>query len=519
MPVPKEIEVKLEFPPACVPEFKTIPLLRSLGKRATSETQVSVYFDTGKHKLRRNGLTLRIRRVGDRYRQTVKAAGNSQLFERDEWESDLAQEAPDLRLARGTALEPLLSDKTCRQLKPVFETRVRRTTYPIADDKRAVALTLDEGQIEAGRRCEPLCEIELELERGKEAELFELARALSRAVPAQLVLKSKAERGYELLEDKEKAAAKSAPIDLVAGISTRDAFQIIGRACLKQVVGNESALLAGDPEGVHQMRVGLRRLRAAMSLFADILGDPETDALKRELKWLTRELASARELYVLETRVVAPVRRRHSRAVGVSSLSRDLAEQRAAAVARAQEAVRSARFRELTLDIAAWLEAGQWTRPQDDSVHDRSEVPIEDSATEQLTRRFKKIRKRGKKLSQLDPGRRHKLRIQAKKVRYASEFFAGVFPGKQASKRRKKFLAALEDLQDCLGDLNDIAVHEDRITAIAGGGRRSRRRRGNPKRAFAAGLLTGHEDARLDTVMENATDAHKALAKRKPFWR
>ena len=146
-------------------------------------------------------------------------------------------------------------------------------------------------------------------------------------------------------------------------------------------------------------------------------------------------------------------------------------------------------------------------------------LTIEVSAADQLTRRFKKIRKKGKMLTRLDARRRHKLRIQAKKVRYASEFFAGLFPGKKASRRREKFLSALEDVQDCLGDLNDIAVHEDRITAIAAERRRSRRRRGNPKRAFAAGLLTGPEDARLDAVMENATQAHAALAKIKPFWR
>src|SRR5262245_60926960 len=201
MPVPKEIELKLELPPARVPDLKTTPLLRSLGKRAGSETQVSVYFDTGKHKLRKQGLMLRIRKIGDRYVQTIKATGNSHLFERAEWEAAVAGETPDLRLARDTALEPLLSNKLRRRLKPAFKTRVRRTTYPLADGKRAVALTLDEGEIEAGRRSKPLCEIELELRHGKEAELFELARVLNRAVPVQLSLKSKAERGYELLED------------------------------------------------------------------------------------------------------------------------------------------------------------------------------------------------------------------------------------------------------------------------------------------------------------------------------
>jgi CHAD domain-containing protein len=204
---------------------------------------------------------------------------------------------------------------------------------------------------------------------------------------------------------------------------------------------------------------------------------------------------------------------------GISSLSRDLTQQRAAALARAQDAARSERFRALTLEIAGWLEAGQWRKPQDDLARDRGDIPIEISAADQLTRRFKKIRKKGKTLTRLDARSRHKLRIQAKKVRYASEFFAGLFPGKKASKRREKFLSRLESVQDCLGDLNDIAVHEDRITAVADGGRKNRRRRGSPKRAFAAGLLTGREDARLDAVLQRATDAHAALARIKPFWR
>jgi inorganic triphosphatase YgiF len=519
MPVPKEIELKLEIPPANLPRLAKIPRLRALKKTAKSATELSVYFDTDNRKLHKKGLMLRVRRVGDRYLQTIKSAGHSGPFERDEWESEIDGAMPDLRLAHGTALEPLLSRKFCRQLKPIFETRVRRKTYPLTDGGSDIALTLDKGKIDTGDRSKPLCEIELELKRGDEAELFEVARELTHALAAQLALKSKSERGYELLEGADAAPVKAAPSDLSPGTSTRDAFKAIGLACLKQVLDNEPALLAGDPEGVHQMRVGLRRLRAAMSLFADILQDPQTAALKEELKWLTGELGPARELEVLVTRVVAPVKRRLSRLQGISSLSRDLTQQRAAARARAQDAARSERFRALTLEIARWLEAGQWRRPQDDLVRDRGDVPIEVSAADQLTRRFKKIRKLGKMLTRLDARRRHKLRIQAKKVRYASEFFAGLFPGKKASKRREKFLSALEDVQDCLGDLNDIAVHEDRITAIAAESRRSRRRRGNPKRAFAAGLLTGREDARLDAVMENATHAHAALAKIKPFWR
>jgi triphosphatase len=513
MSTPKEIEIKLELSPASLPRLKKIPLIRALKGAARRSAEVSVYFDTDKHKLQKKGLMLRVRRIGNRYIQTIKATGQSGLFERDEWESDLASAEPDLDLARGTALEPLIGRKFRRQLQPVFETRVERIVYPVIRDKGEIAFTVDHGKIDAGRRSAPLCEVELELKRGSQAELFDVARELMQAVPAGLEFRSKSQRGYELLEDARDAPATAARIDLAAGIDTRDGFKAIGRACLRQIVGNEPALLKGDPEGVHQMRVGLRRLRAALSLFADILSDPQTAAIKTGLRWLQGELGPAREFEVLMKRVVAPVKKRRARWDGVPALSQELAEKREAALARAQDAVQSTRSRALTLDIAAWLEAGDWTRLRDDLVRDLGDMPIEVSAARQLSRRWKKIRRRGKAIARLDAKSRHKLRIQTKKVRYAAEFFGNLFPGKRAAKRRKRFLPALEALQDALGDLNDIAVHEELISATG-----MRRRRAGRKRAFAAGVLMGHEDARLDAALAAAVGAYADLAKVKRFW-
>jgi CHAD domain-containing protein len=195
------------------------------------------------------------------------------------------------------------------------------------------------------------------------------------------------------------------------------------------------------------------------------------------------------------------------------SLSHELAEKGEAALSRAQDAAKSARFHVLTLDIAAWLETGDWTRPRDDRIRDVGQVPIEVSAARQLGRRWKKIRRKGKAVARLDARRRHKLRIQTKKVRYAVEFFGGLFPGKRASKRRERFQPALEALQNALGDLNDIAVHEELIGATG-----MRRRRVSRKRAFATGVLMGHEDARLDAALAAAIGAYAELAKVKRFW-
>ena len=142
-------------------------------------------------------------------------------------------------------------------------------------------------------------------------------------------------------------------------------------------------------------------------------------------------------------------------------------------------------------------------------------LPIEIFAAEQLTRRRRELRKRAKSFAELDARRRHKLRIQVKKLRYAGDFFGGLFSGKEASKRREKFVAALGAVQDCLGDLNDIAVHENIISAAG-----TRRRRTSRKRAFAAGLLTGRERrARVDAVMDAAAAALRRFAKARPYWR
>jgi len=129
-----------------------------------------------------------------------------------------------------------------------------------------------------------------------------------------------------------------------------------------------------------------------------------------------------------------------------------------------------------------------------------------------LTRRWRKLRKKRKGLTQLNARGRHKLRIQTKKLRYAVEFFATLFASKRAAKRLKRLIPILERLQDGLGELNDIAV-DKRLAAIG------IRRGSKPNRAYAAGLLSEREDTRVAAAMAVATEAYAELVKAKPFWR
>jgi inorganic triphosphatase YgiF len=121
-----EIELKFEASPQDLKRLKTSQLLnRRMGKPVKEENLLSVYFDTDKRKLKRNGLSLRVRHLGDKRVQTIKTQGAGGPFIRGEWEHKIKGGVPDLRAAHGTALAPILTKKVKRSLKPVFETRVR----------------------------------------------------------------------------------------------------------------------------------------------------------------------------------------------------------------------------------------------------------------------------------------------------------------------------------------------------------------------------------------------------------
>src|SRR5262245_43380608 len=217
MSPPREIELKLEVPAQGLARLSRSSLLKG-SARVTRKpaTLVSVYFDTDKLKLRDKGLSLRVRRIGRRHVQTIKQESGEKtaLFDRNEWERDIGGKQPDLDATQDTALQPLLGKKLRRGLKPVFETRVRRTVYPIRQEGSEIELTIDKGKVEAGRRSAPLCEVELELKRGESADLFKIARALAEEVPVRLAVKSKAERGYALIAGEAIKAVKSAPVAL-----------------------------------------------------------------------------------------------------------------------------------------------------------------------------------------------------------------------------------------------------------------------------------------------------------------
>jgi triphosphatase len=481
-PRSREIELKLDLDPADLAACLAHPALaRSWKKRRLTAT----YFDTPDDALRAKGLSLRVRREGRKWVQTLKAgrAATGGLFDREEWEAEVPTGSLDLSVLAETPLGACLAGRET-ELTARFVVVVLRRSARLTHDGATLDCAVDEGEIRAGERRAPICEIELELVSGSAAALFGLARTLADLPSSKIAGRSKSERGYLFAADAPLGAVKQRPADLAPDATTRDAFRAIARDCLAHLQANAPALtVARLPEAVHQTRVALRRLRAALSLFADVVGDEARDGLRADLSWYAGALGEARDLDVFLESGLAD-----------AATADKARERRALAYEHAIAAASSDRARRLVLDVLAWIETGAWA---DGAELDR---PAADFACDLLERRRGKLRKRSRRLTHRSPEERHRIRIAVKKLRYAAEFFGGLFTGKKARRRRKAFIAACAEFQERLGDLNDRAVAAALIGDLGGA---------EPE----------PEAADDEEALAAAKRAGRAFRKAEPFWR
>jgi CHAD domain-containing protein len=264
-------------------------------------------------------------------------------------------------------------------------------------------------------------------------------------------------------------ARKAEAVHLAPTLSCEDAFRIIGRNCLSQLVANRPAMLTGDADGLHQMRVALRRLRSAISVFAGIVVDAECGRIKAELRWISHELGRLRDLDVVLATIVASRRHDIPDRPGLGALARAVEARRTNELNTAVRAVCSHRFRTLVQDVEQWIEAGPWSRCNNDPLRLRRARPVAALAAEELAQRRRQIKRKGMALRGLSSTELHKLRIKGKILRYASEFLGDAFPGENQAKLRCAATSALRDFQSALGGLNDIAAREKLLVEVGGG--------------------------------------------------
>lgn len=450
-------------------------------------------------------MALRLRKSGRKWIQTFKCGGGSDggLHLRDEYESTVRAPVLDLTALANTPAAALFADaEFLTRLGPVFVTRFRRTTWivALAPDETA-ELALDQGDVTAGEASTSISEVEIELLTGDPARLFDFAQRLLTDVPLRLENVTKAERGYRLLAPVEPAPVRAAPVVLHADMRVHEAFATVALGCVHQLQANERGVLESeDPEYIHQARVALRRLRSAFGIFRDALPRERSAALMERLRALGNSLGVARDWDVFTTETLPPV---ESAMPGVSALAgvRDAAEARRREARRiARAAVAAEAYTALLLDLVATLVA--LARPAPDASTDgAANAPgLRDFARDALARRGKRVRKAGKNLSIADLPALHAVRIEAKKLRYATEFFQSLLPRKKV----RAGIARAADLQEILGHVNDAAVTGDLLAALA---------QEDARLSHGTGIVLGWTQARACLALEHFDTAWLRFAR------
>jgi inorganic triphosphatase YgiF len=443
----------------------------------------------------------------------VKGGGTALagLHRRVEDEVELAGPVLDLsRIVHDELASVFSSERLRARLKPILVTDLIRSRRLLEMDSGArVEASIDRGLIKSGSRTERVVELELELKSGAPRHLYELALKLVRDLPLCVENRSKAERGYALYRGKRSKPVKARPATLSPALSVGEAFKAVMQAGLAHLQANAHGMLAGgDLEYLHQMRVALRRLRSAISVFEPVMPRAAISPMEAELKWLASSLGGARDWDVFLTETLPPIEKEFGSRGELKAFSERCGEVRRKAGAKARRAVRSARYQRLLLSLAGWLESWSGHIELEPGQSAALGEPIDAFASSVLEQRYNRVRKQGRKFDKLSSRELHRLRIAVKKFRYATDFFAGIYEGGLA----RVALHRLSDLQDILGAINDAATVTDLMAHGFDGA-------GGMGVAEAKGILLGWSRGRAETLKRELTSAWKSFRAAGRFWR
>jgi len=482
-PMPVETELRFMLTAAQARALGAHPRLAGTLQR---RPLLSIYFDTPELALAQRRAGLRLRRIGRTWVQTFKCslAGGGD-HQRGEWEWPVARSALDFSKLAETPLADWFDKARNREaLAPRFETRFSRSTALIEFEQSAIEVAIDRGKIVAGELAAPILELELELKSGPIDGLYAAAKAFNRDLALAIEPRSKAARGVALLTGAVEAPVKGGRLQLEEGSTVEEAFAAVIQHCLNHLQANARGVRhAEDPEYVHQARVALRRLRSALATFRRAVPRSSCEALSQEARSLASAMGHARNLDVFEDETLKPLVEAGCRA-SLDGVFARLERERARARLQAAAALSPPRFTAFLLDMLHWLDTRGWRPGPDDSepapsggagrpvgpnteratdprgvrhrVLEQQGAGIRRFAASTLGRRHRAVLAAGTQPSSMAPAARHELRIAIKKLRYAAEFFAALYPNRASA----PYLEVMAELQQALGTLNDIVTGE-----------------------------------------------------------
>ncbi len=496
-----EIELKLQVPEAARAAVEAAVAGRSPSPRVRLQ---AAYVDTPDRRLAAAGLALRLRREGRQWVQTLKGSLDDTISRH---EHNVARGAAAVmpavepQLHAGTAvgerLLALLADEPAAPLVVRYRTDIRRRIRVLVvrapgRPQARVELAFDLGSIAADGSRVAVCELEIELLSGTPDAVIDNARRWVAQHGIWLDVRSKAERG-DLLARGERIApptrAAEAP-DIDASMGAADAWRVVLRHCAAQVIGNASQIASGEhlDAHVHQLRVGLRRLRSAAALFEGVADA----ALGEAAVQLFRRLGALRDQAAIDAAFAADLRTAQRQA----GLPDEPPAPPPSSPESAADVLRDGTSQALLLDLLAAM------RNDIGEVAFDAEPPLKKGLTARLNRWHRQVLADAARHDALDDESRHRLRKRAKRLRYSAEFAAPLFERRAA----RRYLKRLRALQERLGAISDV------VTAMHAFAPRAAT---EPRAMFALGWLT----ARRELLIAQARPALLAFAQVDRFWK
>ncbi len=439
-----------------------LPLVKSA--ETTRQVLRAIYFDTPQGHLRKARAGLRLRRESGQWVQTFKLErGPTERLELNQplgvrsaqppaLAAHLFDEGLQLPDPRGGKARILLID-LAPSLLPLFETRVRRTTWQVTYEGSQLELAFDRGEVLGlDGSSTPLHELEIELLEGQPERLWQLARELNQHLGEGLVVepRAKAVRGYAL------AGGWKWPN--VADVISRQADQHRLDLAFKQALTETVEALSWQisrileteaSEGPHQLRVALRRFRSVIKLVRPLLSAPEWMGLEQASKTLASRVGLLRDRDVLAEDVLAPLMRALPNDEEVQRLSDLLEQERQRAREALRAHLRTVEVQGFVIDLA--LAAGR-------SLPALTDINAAEFAKAQLKRLSKRARRREAALAaapeQANAEARHELRLAYKALRYAAGWLGQIGAGAQAEAARRR----ASKRQEQLGEQQDAAM-------------------------------------------------------------
>lgn len=494
---PQEIELKLQLERGQRSALMRASCLRAA--RPLRRPFLALYFDTPDGDLARQGMSLRLRREGSEWKQTLKAGGSSTggLHARGEWEFEAEGPVLDLARFRETPLAGVAhADRFHETLVEAFRVDVQRTLWQIGRDARRVEVVLDEGEVQSTTGRAAILEVEIESQGDDRNAMFDVAAQLIEAAPMRPSAITKAQRGFRLLHGEPSKPVQASPVELDPECSPAQAVRIAVAEALRQLQANEEGVLeTSDPEFVHQLRVALRRLRSALRAHRRALEPGVEEGLKPELRWITSVAGAARDMDVLAGQTLPAMAREGAPLEKAGAFGARLERRRVAARRALRNALRSKRYASLVLAIARWLRSPEEHAP-------RHRADLRKFAGKAIQRGYEKTLAAGRDVETLDAAGRHRVRIEAKKLRYAVQGFSPLW----SDSKTDAFLEVLSTLQDDLGRANDAAVAAELLEAL-----------GAPEElaGFARGWLGGETTVSIEPLARHL----QALADAPRFWK